>query len=219
MEEGLFHNPVFVNYVNEFAVSVVGHRETHDMIEVVDPRTRERKKVCPRYPTIPCEVHARAASEARQGGGFQFRGVPASFVCDSSGKQLAQVRGMSPQAFIDALKEAQRTIGKPPLTATAIAELERDLLKGDKLLAKGKYAKAHKAYAKVAEDEDLPTFVRARARERLERLEQAARSAVDEARALPPAKAKRALKKLLRELAPFPAAKKAVEEALAEAGR
>ena len=213
MEEGLFHNPTFVQHIDEFAVAVIGHGESHAEIEVPDMATKTMKKVCPRYPTIPCEVHVKAASEARQGGGFEFKGVPASFVCDSSGKQLEKVSGMSPQVFITALNNAQQTIGKAPITGSMIAKMQKDLLKGDSYVAKGKFGKAFKSYTKVAEDEKVPEFIRARGAARLEGLKATVMAAVQEAQGMEPKKAKKALKKLKKELKDMPEALEALEQA------
>ena len=216
MEEGLFHNPVFVNHIAENAIAVIGHGQTHSEIEVPDMATRTMKKVCPRYPTIPCSVHVNSGREAR--GNFDFRGVPASFVCDSTGKQLEQVKGMSPQKFIDALNSAQVKIGKRPITGSMIAKMEKDLVKGDKSLAKGKFGKAFKAYKKVVDNSKNPEFLRERGTARIEGLKAKAMEAVQEAQGMSPSKAKKALKKLQKELKDMPEAKAALEQAMEAMG-
>ena len=212
MEEGLFHNPIFVNHLAENAVAVIGHSQAHSEIEVPDMATRTMKKVCPRYPTIPCSVHTKSMNEAR--GNFDFKGVPASFVCDSTGKQVEKVMGMSPQKFIDALNNAQIKIGKRPITGSMIMKMEKDLVKGDKSLAKGKYGKALKSYKKVMDNSKNPEFLRERATARIEGLKAKAMEAVQEAQGMPPAKAKKALKKLQKELKDVPEAKAALEQAI-----
>jgi hypothetical protein len=142
--------------------------------------------------------------------------VPASFVCDSSGKQLEKVGGMSPQKFIDSLKAAQVTIGKPPITGSMIAKWTKDVIKGDQLTAKGKFGKALKSYQKVAENDDAPAFVRAQGAAKIEGLKATVMAAIEEAAALEPKKAKKALKKIQREVKKdMPDAKTAVDEALA----
>ncbi len=214
MEEGLFHNQVFVDHVSEFAVAVVGHREAHEEVEQVDPRTGVKRTVCPVYGSIPCQAHQTSMSQAR--GSFDFSGVPASFVCDSSGKLVSKVSGMAPQKFIEALNEAQQKIGKAPLRGSQVMKMERDLLKGDVALRKGKFGDALESYKEVADDEDVPEFVRKKANKRVEGVVPAALKAIEEAKALDGSKAKRALKKLARECDDIEEAKAAVEEALAE---
>jgi hypothetical protein len=214
MEEGLFHNPIFVDYITENAIAVVGHSGSHAEIEVPDMATRSMKKVCPRYPTIPCTVHDKAAREARSG--FEFRGVPASFVCDSSGKELEKVQGMSPQKFIDALTSAQQKIGKRPITRSMVLKLGKDIAKGDKALAKGKFKKAHAAYDKVADNSKLPEFIRAKAKAKSDGMAGTALAAVQAAAGLEPRKAKKALKKLKKEVAAYEEAKAAYDEAMGE---
>ena len=214
MEEGLFHNPVFVQHISEFAVAAIGHSNGHQEVEAVDPRTGQKRQVCPIYGSIPCSAHQATSSQAR--GNFEFKGVPASFAADAQGKLVSKIEGRSPQAVIDALNEAQMKIGKPPLRGSQIAKLERDLFKGDAQLAKGKFEKAKKEYEGVANDEAIPEFIRKRGRDRLEKLNQAALAAVEAARAEGGSKAKRELKKLLRDLDGIDDAKAACEEALAE---
>ncbi len=214
MEEGLFHNPTFVNYINEFAVAAAGHREGHTLEERVNPLTGKREQVCPVYDSIACDAHQATYQQA--GGKFEFNAVPTSFVCQPDGTMIKKVSGMAPNDYIEALKEAQMKIGKPPLTGSAILKMERDLYKGDGKLRSGKFNDALKLYKGVAEDEELPEFVRARADARVAALEEAALAAIEEAKALEPRKAKRELKKLLRNLDDLEEAKAACEAALEE---
>lgn len=212
MEEGLFHNPTFVQHISEFAVAAIGHHEGHTEETRPDPLTGVPRQVCPHYGSIPCQAHQVTYQQA--GNAFEFRGVPASFVCDSTGKMLQKLSGQSPQAFITALNEAQQTIGKAPITGSMLRKMEKGLYKGDVKLRKGKFKDALKAYTSVAEDEDALDMVKAKAAKRIEALTAAAQAAVDEAASLEPRKAKRALKKLLRELDGFEEAHAACEEAL-----
>ena len=62
MEEGLFHNQVFVDFITENAVAVIGHQQAHTEIDKVDRRTGQTTKVCPRYPTIPCSAHQKSSN-------------------------------------------------------------------------------------------------------------------------------------------------------------
>ncbi|MCW8141238.1 MAG: hypothetical protein KIT58_20240 [Planctomycetota bacterium] len=214
MEEGLFHNPVFVNHTNEFAVAAVGHMEGHAERERVNPSTGAREQVCPTYGTIPCAAHQAVYRGASNG--FEFRGVPASFITDHTGKQLFQISGQAPQQFIDKLNEAQRQIGQRPITGSQIARWMREVHRGDAKLAEGKFKDALGGYRKVADDASIPEFVRARAREKVEALPGRLLQAVEAARALPANQAKRELKKLVRDLKDFEEAKTAAEAALAE---
>lgn len=213
MEEGLFHNPQFVNYVSENAVACVGHQEGHTEADRVDPLTGQSMKSCPHYESIPCSAHQAVYSQA--GGKFEFSSVPKSFVCDASGKMVAEDCDGSPQAVIDALTKAQQQIGKPPITGSAIRRMERDLYKGDADARKGKFASALKLYQGVAEEEKNPAFVREKATARVAALGQQALAAVEAAKG-DPKKAKRELKKLVKELAGLEEAKQAAEAALAE---
>jgi hypothetical protein len=216
MEEGLFHNQVFVDFITENAVAVIGHGQAHNEVDKVNPRTRKTEKVCPRYPTIPCSVHQKSANEARASKEFNFKGVPASFVCDSSGKMVEKVGGMSPQKFIDSMTGVIRSSGKRPITGSMIAKMQKDLVKGDKSLAKGKFKKALAAYTKVAENEKYPEFIRARGKAKADGMPEVAMVAVQTALGLAPRKVKTALKKLKKEVAPFAEAKAALDAALAE---
>jgi tetratricopeptide (TPR) repeat protein len=214
MEEGLFHNPMFVNHINESAVAVVGHSEGHTEESRRNPMTGADEKVCPHYDTIPCEVHQKVYQDTRSS--FDFRGVPACFIALPSGEKFAEVNGQAPQAFIDKLNEAQQKIGQRPILGSQIARWMAGLYDGDRKAAQGKYKDAAAAYKKVADDEKIPQFVRARATERGTALAAKITAAIDEAKAKPPAKAKGELKKLIGQLKDFPEAKAAAEAALAE---
>jgi len=212
MEEGLFHNPTFVQHIAEFAVAAIGHHEGHTEETRPDPMTGAPREVCPVYESIPCQAHQVTYQQA--GNAFEFSGVPASFVTDSSGKMLQKLSGQSPQTFISALNEAQQTIGKRPVTGSMLAKMAKGLLQGDAKLRKGKYGDALEAYQKVAEDQEVLEMIRTRAAKRIEALGAAVQAAVEEAAALEPRKAKRALKKLLKQLDAFEEARAACEEAL-----
>lgn len=214
MEEGLFHNPVFVNHITEFAVAVVGHSEAHTMVTRTDPRTGQQVQRCPNYGSIPCSVHQQSMQGARSH--FEFRGVPASFVCDSSGAQLDQVQGGAPQQFIDALNRAQQRIGRRPVLGSQIARIERDLLRGDAKMAEGKFRDALRLYQGVAEAEEHPEFIRRRAAARIVALGERATAAIAEARALPPRQARTRLRELVRNLRDCGEHLAAAEAALAE---
>lgn len=214
MEEGLFHNPIFVNHVNEFAVAAVGHSEGHSAEERINPQTGAREQVCPRYDTIPCSAHQAVYQGARNA--FQFSAVPSSFIADPSGKMLSEVGGQAPQAFIDKLNEAQQTIGQRPVTGSQIARWMQHVYRGDQKANEGKFKDALKGYQQVADDEEIPEFIRARARARVGTLSQRAAEAIEAASALPASKAKRELKKLIKELKDMDEARAAAEAALAE---
>ncbi len=214
MEEGLFHNQIFVNHVNEFAVAAVGHMEGHTEEERVNPLTGAREKVCPRYDTIPCTAHQSVYQGSRNN--FQFTGVPASFIADPQGNKLFEVNGQAPQAFIDKLNEAQQKIGQRPITGSQIARWMSQVYRGDQKANDGKFKDALKGYQEVADDESIPEFVRARARARVEALSAKAMEAIEAARALPASKAKRELKKLIKELKDLETPRTAAEAALAE---
>jgi hypothetical protein len=216
MEEGLFHNPTFVQHMNEFAVSAVGHMEGHTEESRVNPATGATEKVCPHYDTIPCSAHQAVYRGA--GNKFEFRGVPACFIADSSGKKLFEIHGQAPQQYIDKINEAQTQSGKRPITGSQIARWQADLVKGDAKIAEGKFKDARTSYQKVADDEKIPEFVRARARARVEGLAAKITAAIDAAKALEPVPAKRELKKLVKALKDFPDELKLAEEALAALG-
>ena len=213
MEEGLFHNPMFVNYVSENAVAAVGHTEGHTEVERVDPQTGQKSKVCPNYNTIPCSAHQAVYQQSRNA--FNFSGVPSSFVCDSSGKELFKDCDGSPQQVIDALTKAQQQIGKKPVTGSMLQKMERDLWKGDAEARKAKFAAALKLYQGVAEDEKSLDLVREKARARVTALGKQALEAVEAAKA-DEKKAKTQLKKLVKDLEGLDEAKQAAEAALAE---
>lgn len=214
MEEGLFHNPIFVNHINEFAVAAVGHMEGHTEEERVNPVTGAREKVCPHYDTIPCAAHQAVYQGSRNA--FDFSGVPACFIADSAGVMVSQVNGQAPQPFIDKINEAQQKIGQRPITGSQIARWMADVNRGDAKATQGKFKDALASYNKVIEDEAIPEFVRARARQKVVDLNARITAAIDAARALAPMQAKRDLKKLVRDLKDFPEAKAAAEAALAE---
>lgn len=214
MEEGLFHNQVFVTHVNENAVAVVGHMEGHTEESRKNPLTGADEKVCPRYDTIPCSAHQACYQGA--GSNFQFTGVPASFIALPSGEKFAEVQGQAPQQFIDKLNQAQQKIGQRPILGSQIARWMAGLYDGDRKAAQGKFKDAATAYKKVADDEKIPQFVRAQAAERGTQLGAKVMAAFEAAKAKPPAKAKAELKKLLKEVKDFPEAKAAIEAALAE---
>jgi hypothetical protein len=216
MEEGLFHNPVFVQHMNEFAVCAVGHVEQHTEEERVNTATGAVEKVCPHYDTIPCAAHTAVYRGA--GNKFEFRGVPACFIADSSGKKLFEVHGQAPQQYIDKVNEAQAASGQRPITGSQIQRWQADLHRGDAKATEGKYKDARASYQKVVDDSAIPEFVKARARQRIEQLGQKITAAIDSAKALAPVPAKRELKKLVKALKDFPDELKAAEDALAALG-
>lgn len=212
MEEGLFHNPAFVNYINEFAVAAIGHQGSHGEVEQFNPHARKKQKNCPHYNTIPCSAHQAVASGAQ--GLREGNGMPQSYVTDHTGKKISKV-GRSPGAVTKALQEAQQKIGKKPITGSMLRKMEAGLYKGDKALKKLKFKKALKAYQKVKDGKKTPAFIKKKAEARIAGLQEAALAAIQEAQGSK--KAKATLKKLLKELKDLPEAKKACEEALKEA--
>lgn len=216
MEEGLFHNQTFVQHVNEFSVNVVGHSNPHQAVAQRHPVSGEEMEGCPVYPGIPCQSHVDAYRAAGQR--FNFRGTPTSFVCLPSGEKVAEIPGVpSSQKVIDDINAAQQRIGQRPVTGSQVLRMERDLYKGDQKLSQGKLADAREAYQAVASDEALPAFVRRKGEARLARWDAAARKAIEDARALPASRAKRELKRLVKELEDVPELKTLAEEALAAA--
>lgn len=213
MEEGLFHNPIFVQQMSESAVCVVGHTEGHTMEKRRDPVTGVEREVCPHYDTIPCSAH-QAGYQASSN--FNFNAVPTSYVCTPDGKEFSKVQGAAPQQVIDQVTACQQKIPERPILGSQLRRWESELVKGDQKLAQGKYEDAKKSYEKVKDDEAILELVRGRAREKLAQLEQRAMADVDKAKALPAAQAKRELKKLVKALAAFPEPKAAAEAALAE---
>ncbi len=172
MEEGLFHNPAFVNYINEFAVAAIGHQGTHGEVEQFNPHAGKKQKNCPNYNTIPCSAHAAVASGAqsiREGNG-----MPQSFVCDNNGKKIQKLSSRSPGGVTKALQEAQQKIGKKPITGSMIRKMSSGLHKGDKLLKKGKFKKALKAYEKVKDGKKTPAFIKKKAEARVAALNEEA---------------------------------------------
>jgi hypothetical protein len=217
MEEGLLHNPTFVNYVNENCVAAVGHREAHAEVDRVNPITGATEKVCPHYDTIPCAAHQAVASGAS--GVDNSNGRPASYVCDPTGAREFELGAQqAPQPIIEKLTAAQGQIHDRPLLGSQVQRMMMDLYRGDHQATQGKWKDALASYRKVADEEKDPQFIRDRATARITALQQQAMAAVERARGLENKnEAKRELKKLQRELRDgFDEAKAAVEAALAD---
>ena len=59
----MFDNEDFIAWANENIVMVVGHNtatpgnEDHKPTKVTDPKTKEEKEICPKYPGITCAEH------------------------------------------------------------------------------------------------------------------------------------------------------------------
>jgi len=195
-------------HLDEAAVVAVAHPGSHD------ERTRGGEPRCRLYGAIPCAAHHVTADQAAP---LFPDGLPDAprLVVVVDGRVAAELAGdAEADAVRAALADAQAALGGEAYARSAVEEAREDLADGDARVERGRFDDAIRSYRSVADDEAVPPPLRAEARGRLEAVLQAALDAVEQAKALGGRRARKALRRLLREFGDLKAARAAIEEAL-----
>lgn len=198
---GAFSSARFVDYVNEWAVPVIGENKGHhEPVKQMDAKTKKPVDRCPRFPTIPCGVH-ESVFAAAAGSQFVWTSFPAVYVCRPDGEIIVDqkdIREWSGDLIVKKLEEVLKKIGGEPVPRSRLVAVEAELKRGDAYLDKGQFQTAATVYEKVAKDKKLLAVLRKLAEKRLEALDQKELALVEEAKAL---EDKRAAVVRLRKLA------------------
>lgn len=211
----LFKSGDVAGLLNDRVLVLIGHRPgEHEPVEQVDPKTREKRLVCPLFPQITCEVHETIYND--RAGYFDYDTLPAAFLLSPSGDVM--IKGMERvgvKQLVAKLEEAQKQLGVG-VFGSEIARLERKLEKGDKKADKGHLKGALRVYENELEDCEKE-FLEKKIEARLAALDERALAMIEEAKQEDDAKTRRdTLLRIAREMkgrAPAEAAEAALEEA------
>jgi hypothetical protein len=180
---GTLSTAKFADTLNEAAVALIGQDKDHAPVKGVDPKTGKEIDVCPQFPGISCDLHARGIAEA--GGRFAWVDLPAVFMCKPDGELVHgqdDFKDLSGAAILARLDELQKKLGQAA-SRTQLRQAESVLAKGDERLEKGKYLDAVKHYEKVSKDAKLSDPLRKVAGARIEALDAKAAALVEAAKA------------------------------------
>jgi hypothetical protein len=162
----VLENEDFIKWATENVVVVMGHdgatgnNEPHKPLEVEDPKTHEKKQVCPLYPGMTCDQHKALRRDAQAGGkdGLGKIDVPGGFpntwMVGPDGK-VERIDGAKQQAagsVMDALIAFQKTYPEKPILRKRWEEYQKALEEADKTLEEGKWKSVLAALAKVDKD-------------------------------------------------------------------
>ena len=161
----MLSNDDFIAWTNENAVAEVGHdgatggKEDHKPIDEVDPKTKEKRSVCPSYTGLTCEEHRKCRADASSGADGLPKigtsdGVPNSWVIlpDGTVEKFDQAKSMAAKSAIDELTTYQKKITGKPVPFKKYEAYRKSFADGDKALEDGKWKVALAAYLKVDAD-------------------------------------------------------------------
>ena len=159
-----FQDPLMVAYLNEVAVPLPAHTAAadkgHSPESIVDPRTGKTTDRCSVYKVITCPDHNSIHSEALTF--LRVTETPRCFVLGPEGKPLSgtgEVKGTRPQDLLQALKAAQRSLGKP-LSRTIYRRARDKLAQGRAHFEAEEFAPAIRALQGLAKDRKAPDVFR-----------------------------------------------------------
>jgi hypothetical protein len=159
----VLENEEFVAWANENVVIVLGHdgatgdNKQHEAKEVEDPKTKEKKKVCPLYDGLTCEEHKAIRQDVAKDGWGKIdvpSGFPNTWMVGPDGK-VERIEGDDQQVaknVQDALVDFQKKYEGKPLTWKKYEAYRKSFADGDKALGEEKWKAALAAYAKVDAD-------------------------------------------------------------------
>ena len=163
----MFDNDDFIAWANENIVVAVGHNtstpgnEQHKPVKETDPKTKEEREVCPKYPGLTCEEHKAVATAAEQSPpeGWakmpESKGIPnnAVFHPDGTVEKLENKDVMVAKTAIDTLtaKQPNKKDDKP-VPFKKWDAYRKSFEDADKAVADGKWKAALAALAKVDAD-------------------------------------------------------------------
>lgn len=158
----MLENKDFITWSAENCVVVCGHdgatgsNKQHDPVEETDPKTKEKKSVCPLYPGLTCDEHKMIRADVGHPkddfGKIEVpSGFPNSWMVGPDGKveKLEQKDCMAAGALQDALIAFQKTYEAKPIGFKKWEGYKKLLAEGDKALADGKLKAALAPLAKV----------------------------------------------------------------------
>lgn len=161
----MLENKDFIAWSGENCVVVCGHdgatgsNKPHDPVEETDPKTKEKKSVCPLYTGLTCDEHKAIRREVGEGKEGLPKievpsGFPNSWMVGPDGKveKLESKDCMAAGALQDALTAFQKTYEAKPLTFKKWDGYKKLLADSDKALEDGKLKAALGPIAKVDAD-------------------------------------------------------------------
>lgn len=211
----LFQNGEVAALLNDRVLVLIGHRPGgHEPVEQLDPKTRERRAVCPLFPQIACAAHDAIYDE--RAGYFDYEDLPAAFLLSPSGEVIVKdMERVGVKQLAGKLEEAQRKLGAG-VFRSEVDRLERKLEKGDKKADKGQLKGALRIYEGELEGCDKE-FLKRKIEARLAALDERALAMIEQAKQEDSAKIRRdTLLRIAREMkgrAPAEAAQAALAEA------
>jgi hypothetical protein len=176
----LLKNPETAGLLEDRAIVLVGHRPNdHEPLEQLDPKTKEKKLVCPLFPQLTCDVHDAIYND--RAGYFDYNELPAAFFLRPSGDTAVKnVERVAPKQLGQKLEGVQKELGEG-VWRSEIDRLEKKLVKGDQKVEKGHLKGALKAFEdelEGAKKDYLKKMVEAR----LAALDEAAMKMIEEAK-------------------------------------
>ena len=161
----MLSNDDFIAWTNENAVAEVGHdgatggKEDHKPVDETDPKTKEKRSVCPSYTGLTCEEHRKCRADASSGADGlpkigQADGVPNSWIIlpDGTVEKFDQAKSMSPKDAIEELTKYQKNVQGKPVGSKKYEVYRKAFADGDKAVEDAKWKVALAAYLKVDAD-------------------------------------------------------------------
>jgi hypothetical protein len=158
-------NEEFATWINENGIAVVGHngsvggKADHKPVEEVDPKTKEKREVCPSYAGITCADHQKCKEEAGNPpdglGKIDFpNGVPNSWMVGPDGvvERMEQKDSMVPKSAIEALTAFQKKYEAKPVPFKKYETYRKLFADHDAAVEAGKWKDALSALVKVDAD-------------------------------------------------------------------
>lgn len=155
----------FATWCNENCLCVVGHdgavggKEDHKPAEETDPKSKEKRAICPVYGGLTCEEHRQVkqdAGNAKEGyPKIEFpNGVPNTWMIGPDGVvvQMDQKDSMLPKNAIEAMTVFQKKYAGKPVGFKKWEAYRKLLDDGDKAVEAGKWKDAMTAYVKIDAD-------------------------------------------------------------------
>jgi hypothetical protein len=172
----------FIAWANENVVIVVGHdgatgdKEQHKPVETTDPKTKEKREICPLYDGLTCDEHKairRDASSPKDGFGKIDvpGGFPNTWMVGPDGvvERIDPKDQQVAKNVQDALVAFQKKYEGKPLPWKKYDAHRKSIADGDKALEEGKWKAALAAYAKVdADAKKLPKGFQERLKAKLD---------------------------------------------------
>lgn len=161
----MLDNEEFIAWTNENIVAVVGHdgatggKEDHKPVEETDPKTKEKREVCPSYPGLTCAEHKalrHAFANPPDGWGKipPSDGVPNNWVVGPDGtvEKIENKDAFVVKTLIETLTAYQKKYEGKPVPLKKWDAYNKSFADADKAIEDAKWKAALAAYAKVDGD-------------------------------------------------------------------